>query len=57
MQSLVEAALATILASGARFDYADVQRLAAPRSSPVPEVRISAPDLHSYDALLVGGVR
>jgi hypothetical protein len=34
-----------------------VQRLAAPRTSPVPEVRIAAPDLLSYDALLVGGLR
>jgi hypothetical protein len=57
MQSLVEAALVTLLERGTVFDYVEVQRLAAPRPSEVPDVHIAAPDLRAYDALLIGGAR
>jgi len=57
MESTVEAALCELLDTGASFDYADVQRLAAPRQADHPLVQIAAPDLASYDAFLVGGAR
>jgi len=57
MESTVEAALRVLLDLGASFDYADVQRLAAPHKTGHPVVNIAAPDLASYDAFLVGGSR
>jgi hypothetical protein len=57
MESTVEAALQTLLDAGDSFDYADVQRLAAPRQAEHPVVSIAAPDLASYDAFLAGGAR
>jgi hypothetical protein len=57
MESTVEAALSALLDAGESFDYAGVQRLAAPHQSEHPVVHIAAPDLASYDAFLAGGVR
>lgn len=57
MESTVEAALRTLLDAGEGFDYADVQRLAAPHHTEHPVVHIPAPDLASYDAFLVGGAQ
>jgi hypothetical protein len=57
MESSVEAALQTLLDAGASFDYADVQRLAAPHEPEHPVVHIAAPDLSIYDAFLAGGAR
>jgi Integrase core domain len=55
MESLVEAALARLLESGAPLDYVAVKALASPESPPVPVVVIPLPDLGAYDRLL-GGV-
>jgi hypothetical protein len=52
MEITVERALVTLLQTGASFGYAEVKDLAAPESSPVPEVHIGTPDLTKYDALL-----
>jgi len=57
MESLVEAALGALLDAGGSFDYADVQRLAAPHQTEHPVVHIPAPDLASYDAFLAGGAQ
>lgn len=57
MESTVEAALCTLLDVGATFDYAEVQRLAAPREPEHPVVHIAAPDIAAYDDFLVGGLR
>ena len=57
MQSTVESALEQLLEAGETFDYATVQRLAAPHESTHPHVRIAAPDLSIYDAFLAGGAR
>lgn len=57
MESTVEAALHALLDTCASFEYADVQRLAAPHEAERPVVHIAAPDLASYDAFLVGGAR
>lgn len=56
MESLVESALATLLESGARFDYDAVRAIASPEKPKVPVVHIGTPDLAAYDAL-IGGVR
>jgi hypothetical protein len=56
MQADVEHALETILARHGRPDFAAVKSLAAPEKPIVPDIHIPAPDLTSYDALLVGGV-
>ena len=52
---MVEAALARLLETGGRFDYATVEALARPREPECPVVRIPVPDLAHYDAL-IGGV-
>jgi transposase InsO family protein len=52
MESAVERALQTLLMGGETFDYADVQALAAPSESEVPDIDIGEPDLRRYDALL-----
>jgi hypothetical protein len=57
MESLVETALGMLLEAGAPFEYVDVKALAAPSKPTVPDVHIAQPDLHAYDALLVGGAR
>jgi hypothetical protein len=57
MESSVESALVALLEAGASFDYADVQRLAAPREPEHPVVRIAAPDIAAYDDFLAGGAR
>lgn len=55
MQSLVEAALETLLADNARPDYAAVKALCAPDKPTLPDVHIPPPDLGDYDQLLAGG--
>jgi hypothetical protein len=57
MQSTVESALDHLLDSHVSFEYADVQRLAAPHEPEHPVVHIAAPDLTLYDAFLMGGAR
>lgn len=56
MESLVEAALHSLLEAGKNFDYDAVRAIASPEKTAVPRVRIAAPDLAAYDALL-GGAR
>jgi hypothetical protein len=48
----VEDALATLLERGGAFDYAAVKAIAQPDAPQIPDVRIGAPDLTHYDALL-----
>lgn len=55
MESIVEAALEELLSKGSAFDYATVRKLTSPEPHEVPEVEIPAPDLTTYDVLLVGG--
>lgn len=55
LESRVEAALATLLERGARFDYATVKAIAAPEKPVVPEVHIGRPDPAAYDSLLAAG--
>jgi hypothetical protein len=55
MQSDVELALETILASNERPDFAAVKALAAPEKPTIPIVHIPPPDLSVYDGLLAGG--
>ena len=55
LQGPVERALAELLGSGEPFDYAAVKAMAKPEPVAVPTVRIPAPDLGRYDALLVRG--
>ena len=52
MESVVEASLATLLASGEEFDYARVKQLAAPEPLTVPTVSIPQVDLALYDRML-----
>jgi hypothetical protein len=52
MESVVEEALAKLLASGEGFDYAQVKELAAPEPSRVPRVEIPKVDLAEYDRML-----
>ncbi len=52
VEAHVERALAELLESGQVFDYVAVKALAHPEATPVPEVRIPAPDLSAYDRLL-----
>jgi hypothetical protein len=55
LEARVEAALETLLAQGARFDYAAVKAIAAPEKPTVPEVRIPRPDPSAYNSLLASG--
>jgi hypothetical protein len=55
MEGPVERALATLLESGERFDYAAVKAIAAPEPVSVPAVNIGSPDLKRFDRLLGGG--
>jgi hypothetical protein len=52
-EARVAAALGTALETGA-FDYVAVQARVAPPTRTVPTIRIPAPDLRVYDALLLG---
>jgi len=52
MESVVEAALTTLLESGEEFDYARVKQLAAPEPQTVPSVSIPKVDLTLYDQML-----
>jgi len=52
MESVVEACLAKLLASGEEFDYARVRELAAPKPQTVPVVSIPKVDLAEYDRML-----
>lgn len=54
LEGPVERALTRLLDAGEPFDYAAVKAIAKPEPGPVPTVRIAAPDLKSYDALLRG---
>jgi hypothetical protein len=56
MESIVEKALAELLASGTPFDYAAVKAVAKPERPVIPEITIPAPDLGIYDQLLAGGL-
>jgi hypothetical protein len=51
----VELALTALLEARAPFDYAAVRALASPAQPSIPSVKISSPDLLSYDTLLAGG--
>jgi hypothetical protein len=51
----VEQALSALLERGDAFDYAAVKALAQPVQPTVPVLRIGAPDLGQYDALLAAG--
>ena len=51
MESLVESALASLLAADAAFDYASVKALCAPEPAAFPVVTIGEPNLSVYDAL------
>jgi len=51
----VEEALGSLLERGEPFDYGAVKALSQPARPTVPEIRIGAPDLASYDALLAAG--
>ncbi len=55
LEGPVERALIELLDSGEAFDYAAVKAIAHPEPVARPVVRIPAPDLRSYDALLAGG--
>jgi hypothetical protein len=57
MESLVESALTSILATPRAFDYAAVRAIASPEKPKVPDVKIGVPDLSVYDALLAGGAQ
>jgi hypothetical protein len=52
MESVVEACLATLLASGEEFDYARVKQLAVPKPLTVPTVSIPQVNLALYDRML-----
>lgn len=52
LESTVERALQTLLATGQPFDYAAVKACAAPEPTAVPTVALAAPDLAIYDTLL-----
>ena len=56
MESRVGEALEILLEYGERFEYIDVKELSEPEPRHVPNVKIPAPDIASYDQLL-GGVR
>lgn len=55
MQADVEHAIHALLERGERPDYVAVKAVCAPDKPVIPEVHIGAPDLASYDRLLVGG--
>jgi transposase len=57
LEGPVERALEQLLALGSAFDYAAVQAIAKPEPTRVPTIRLPAPDLGVYDALLSGGAR
>ena len=57
MESVVERALAQLLALGTSFDYAAVKSIAAPEPLRIPHVHIGAADLSVYDGLLATGTR
>ncbi len=54
MQSLVEAALESLLVAGKSCDYDAVRAIAAPEKPTIPTVRIARPDLAAYDQLIAG---
>jgi hypothetical protein len=54
MQSLVDAALESLLAAGKSCEYDAVRAIAAPEKPRIPLVRIAAPDLAAYDQLIAG---
>ncbi|WP_437732695.1 IS21 family transposase [Sorangium sp. So ce1335] len=54
-ERVVEQALSALFERGEAFDYAAVKALAQPETPAVPELRIGAPDLGQYDALLAAG--
>jgi hypothetical protein len=56
-EAMVDDALAALLSSGVRFDYAVVKAIARPDTPPIPAVTIGAPDLRQYDRLLEHGGR
>jgi len=51
----VEQALSALIERGEAFDYAAVKALAQPAEPTVPVIRIGAPNLRHYDALLAAG--
>ncbi len=54
LEGPVERALSQLLNSGEAFDYASVKAIAKPEPVEVPTIRIPAPDLGRYDAMLRG---
>ncbi len=56
MESVVEAALATLLASGKPFDFVAVERMVEPSITPavVTDLQPYTPDLKQYDFHIVG---
>lgn len=52
LETRVEQVLEQLLAQGQAFDYARVNKLAAPPSSSVPQLTIPTPDLTHYDRML-----
>ena len=54
MEGPVERALAGLLESDERFDYAAVKAIAAPEPVDVPDVKIGVVDLSQFDRLLAG---
>lgn len=55
MEADVERALVALLSATTPFEYATVRALAAPTVPAVPVLRVPAPDLTVYDALLASG--
>jgi hypothetical protein len=55
-EATVERALASLLVSDERFDYAAVKAIANPETPQVPVLHVPEPDLRIYDQLL-GGAR
>ena len=55
LEGPVERALEQLLATGEPFDYAALKAIAKPEPVAVPALRIPAPDLGVYDAMLAGG--
>lgn len=54
-ETTVETALAQLLGTNERFDFASVKALAKPETPAIPDLRLPEPDLATYDQLLVGG--
>ena len=54
-ETTVEKALAHLLETKERFDFAAVKALAKPETPSIPDLRLPEPDLAAYDRLLVGG--